>query len=247
MHNIFPVIQITMTLDADEAKRLIDILNTNNNSNKISETDVKAILKILNNAAKSATSNGNDQNPLDDAEMARFKQIALAALRYALALSTSSLDPTAEKQCKEIMVSGLLPLTNLPNWIESYILSAIELVVENVLYEQHDGNRSNGRSGSGGGVKRVNTMGIELLLSPYVARVEPDQAVDSLVKLCCMDGQSSNCDADHDDDAEEKKDDDNVPSMEGTKMLNPHAAACKYNFSLSQFYRIHLISIANCV
>jgi hypothetical protein len=199
-----------MPIDANEAKRLIDILNNNSN---INDEDITSILNILNNASKTAS----DDNPLDDSEIARFKQIALATLRHALTLSSRQLDPSSEKKCKKIIISGLLPLTNLPFWIEPFILSGIELLVDHVLYEKN------------GSFVSVNTMGIELLLPPYIARIHPEQASVFIIKLCCMDERFND---DDDCDGDEKKD-ENSPGMDtdtdtSTKMLNPHAAACKY-------------------
>ena len=240
-----------MRIDAAEAKRIIDILNGSSNGgpgatstttatttttsiSTIDDRDITSILNILNsvssnNSFVNSNGNGNEDDNLNDSEIARFKQIALATLRYALALSSRQLDPLSEKTCKKIIVSGLLPLTNLPAWIESYIISGIKLLIEHILYDKN-GNRS---------LEPVNTMGIELLLPPYIARgVHPEKSSDFILTLCCMNGEGTDTD---DDNGVVQNENNSTMTKAEKKTLNPLAAAA-LTASLHEIHKMNCTS-----
>jgi hypothetical protein len=204
-----------MTIDADEAKRLIDILNKASSSDTSGATsastanlshhvalldndDVAAVIKILKDPYHREMQQG-----LEESEISRFKQIALAALRYALALSSPNSNLTLLDEAnhmalaKRIIIDCLLPLTSMPTWIEAFILASMEILIENVVY------------GKGSSFGPVSTLGIESLLGPYCSRLHPDEAQELVQKLCCFhnNGQESLRQEGH------------------TMMLNPYSAA----------------------
>eukprot|EP00557_Chaetoceros_sp_GSL56_P010309 CAMPEP_0176476478 /NCGR_PEP_ID=MMETSP0200_2-20121128/71_1 /TAXON_ID=947934 /ORGANISM="Chaetoceros sp., Strain GSL56" /LENGTH=1561 /DNA_ID=CAMNT_0017872145 /DNA_START=111 /DNA_END=4792 /DNA_ORIENTATION=+ len=189
-----------MTIDADKAKRLIDILNKasadknksgatttrphNATSLLLENDDIAAVIQILKDPLKDVMKSPSiasidyyDQ----ESEQSRFKQIALAALRYALVLSSpnrndSTLLEEANQMAmaKRIMVDCLLPLTSVSTtWIEPFIITAVDILIENVVYA------------SGTSFGPVSTLGIETLLGPYVSRLDPQQAQELVEKLSC--------------------------------------------------------------
>jgi len=231
-------------IDADEAKRLIQVLNnataaatssntnTNTSSGNTSSSsmepvdpkDLTAVLQILNRSSES-TGGGSSvesaEQELSDVEISRFKQIALSALRYSLALSfqehnnsTSNINGSGSGSgsgitAKRIILDGLLPLTNLPTWIESFILSAIDVLVEHVVQRQNSTS-----------LTPVSTIGIEFLLVPYIARIHPDQAKPLIYTICCC----------NNDDVPPDQDQDQT-------VLNPHCAAA-ISASLSEMHNL---------
>lgn len=222
-------------IDAEEAKRLIQVLNnattaaTSNNSTSgsiepVDPKDQNAILQILNQSSESTGGGTNVESAeqeLSDVEISRFKQIALSALRYSLALSiqdhnNSNSNDSSSSAAKRIILDGLLPLTNLPTWIESFILSAIDVLIEHVVLNQE---RQGQNSTS---LTPVSTIGIEFLLVPYIARIHPDQAKPLIYTICCCN------DADVPPDQDQGQD---------QTVLNPHCAAA-IAASLSEMHNL---------
>ena len=275
-----------MSIDADEAKRLIQVLNnataaatdtanataaasnvnnsdiSNTNVESLEERDVSAILRIFSLASKEKSqtfalqekeieSRGEGEEPLSElgqVDISRFKQIALSALRYSMAASLAlscsqgsrgigigsgsgiAAGNGRSKIAKRIVLDGLLPLTNLPSWIESFIISAIDLLIQDASYQQQDENDPILAA-------PVSTIGIEFLLVPFIARIHPDQAAQCIRALCCNHPEDSsdnvhhpdsgngngNDDNDNDDNNNNDGNDNNVARQH--TMINPHCAA----------------------
>lgn len=178
-----------MSLDVKEAERLIQLLNSSANSNTVlSAEDTTSLIAFFNSKAT------------NEAELSRLKQTLLSTLKYSLSIADTSLALQRAGGSSDGMTLAkklILELLNHDSLEDgsSFIHSALDVIISN--FELSELKLS----------PNTNSLAVELLLVPFMSRLESDFILEFLERICGTSVQ-----------------DETSQSEEQGKLLNPHVA-----------------------